>query len=75
MKKLTPSRLPLLAGGILVFTGMSQVLLATDRVQAATVASGLLGLVVFGLLVHIVRAVIADAELCAACERCARTHR
>lgn len=62
MKEVTRSRLPLLAGSILVFTAISQILLATDRITAATVASGLVGVVVFGVLVSIVRGVMAEAE-------------
>jgi hypothetical protein len=62
MKDVTPSRLPLLAGAVLIFTAICQILLATDRITAATAASGLIGVVVFGFLVSIVRAVVADAE-------------
>lgn len=62
MKQPPTSRAPLVAGSILTFTAISQILLATDRITAATATSGLLGVVIFGLLVGIVRAVIADAE-------------
>ena len=62
MKDVSPSRVPLLAGGILTFTAISQVLLANDRFATSTGASVFLGVVVFAFLVSIVRGVMADAE-------------
>lgn len=62
MKEATRSRLPLLAGGILIFTATSQILLATDRITSATAAAGLVGVVLFAVLVSIVRGVMAEIE-------------
>lgn len=67
--KASQSRLSLLAGSILVVTAISQILLATDRITIAIAASGLVGLVVFCVLVSIVREVAAEVESDAAHER------
>lgn len=69
MKEATRSRLPLLAGGILIFTATCQILLATDRITPATAASGLVGVVLFAVLVSIVRGVMAENEFYEAHER------
>lgn len=60
--KASQSRLALLAGSILVVTAISQILLATDRITIAIGASGLVGVVVFCVLVSIVREVAAEIE-------------
>ncbi len=60
--KASESRLALLAGSILVVTAISQILLATDRITGAIAASGLVGVVVFCVLVSIVREVAAEIE-------------
>ena len=60
--KASRSRLSLLAGSILVVTAISQILLATDRITFGIAASGLVGVVVFCVLVSIVRKVAAEIE-------------
>ena len=67
--KASQSRLSLLAGSILVVTAISQILLATDRITVAIAASGIVGLVVFCVLVSIVREVAAEVESDAAHKR------
>ena len=62
MKEITRSRLAFLAGGILIFTAISQILLAADRITAATAVSGLVGVAVFGVLLSIVRGLAAETE-------------
>lgn len=64
--KASQSRLSLLAGSILVVTAISQILLATDRITIAIAVSGLVGVVVFCVLVSIVREVAAEIEFDAA---------
>lgn len=73
MKEVTRSRLPLFASSLLIFTAISQILLATDRITGATVAAGLVGVVVFAVLVSIVRGVVAEAEFYEAHDRRARS--
>ena len=67
--KASSSRLSLLAGSILVVTAISQILLATDRITIAIAASGLVGVVLFCVLVSIVREVAAEVEFDAAHKR------
>lgn len=71
--KASRSRLSLLASSILIATAISQVLLATDRITIAIAASGLVGVVVFGVLVSIVREIAAEVDSDTARERRTRS--
>jgi hypothetical protein len=71
MKKATGSRLSLLAGIILIFTAISQVLLATDRITIGIAASGVVGVALFAVLVSIVRGLVAEVEFYEAHDRAA----